>query len=98
LAGGAPGPGVMVEGVKEVKEDFYVARNIRKRRKNGWFLALLDFKNAENVVFYLKYLTKYTPKTFFEEYINFKIFCYLRRYGAIPVRSFRSHMPPSCPD
>jgi hypothetical protein len=30
-----------------------------------------------------KYLTKYTPETFFEEYINFTIFCYFRRCGVI---------------
>ncbi len=44
--------------------------------------ALIDLKIAENAVFFiLKYLTKYLPETFFEEYMNFKIFCYLRHCG-----------------
>ncbi len=38
------------------------------------FPALFVLKIAENAVFILKYLTKYIPETFFEEYINFKIF------------------------
>jgi hypothetical protein len=33
-------------------------------------------------------LIRYTPKMFFEEYIHFKIFCYFRRYGVLPVQSF----------
>ncbi len=32
-----------------------------------------------------KYFIRYTPKMFFQEYINFEIFCYLRRSGVIPV-------------
>jgi hypothetical protein len=31
---------------------------------------------------------------FFVEYINFKIFLYLRRCGVIPVQSFGSHIRP----
>ncbi len=42
----------------------------------------------------LKYLTRYTHETFFEEYINFKIFSYLSHCGVIPVRSFGSHIRP----
>ncbi len=56
LAGGVPGPGVAVEGVKEVKYDFKATRNIQKRRKNGRFPALIDLKNAKNAVFYFKVL------------------------------------------
>jgi hypothetical protein len=43
------------------------------------------------------YLTKYTPKTFFKEYIDFKIFLYLRRFGVISVQSFESHISPQPP-
>ncbi len=34
---------------------------------------------------------------FFEEYINFKIFCYLWCCGVIPVQSFGSHICPKPP-
>jgi hypothetical protein len=34
---------------------------------------------------------------FFEEYINFKKFCYLRHCGVIPVQSFGSHIHPQSP-
>jgi hypothetical protein len=51
LAGGLPGPGVVMEGVKEVKYDFYAAQNIQKRHKNGQFPALIDFKNGKTQCF-----------------------------------------------
>jgi hypothetical protein len=44
--------------------------------------------------FALKYLTRYTHETFFEEYINFKIFRNLSHCGVIPVRNFGSHIRP----
>jgi hypothetical protein len=56
-----PGPGVVgegVKGVKEVKEAFQAALNVRKRRKNSRFPALFDLKNSKNAVFYLKVLNK----------------------------------------
>jgi hypothetical protein len=53
-----PGLGVVVEGVLKVKQAFQAARNVQKRRKNGYFPALLDLKNAKNAVFYLKLLNK----------------------------------------
>jgi hypothetical protein len=37
--------------------------------------------------FIQKYLTRYIPEMFFEEYINFKIFNYLSHCGVIPVQS-----------
>jgi hypothetical protein len=37
-----------------------------------------------------KYLTRYTPDMFLEEYINFKI-------GTIPVQSLGSHIRPQPP-
>jgi hypothetical protein len=35
-----------------------------KWRQNSLFPALIDLKNAKNAIFTLKFLTKYTPKTF----------------------------------
>jgi hypothetical protein len=37
--------------------------------ENGRFPALLDKKSPKTLFFTSKYLTKYTSKTFFEEYI-----------------------------
>jgi hypothetical protein len=58
LAGGVPGPGVVVEGVIEVKQDIKAARNIWNMRKNSRFPALIDFLKCQNTVFYLKVLNK----------------------------------------
>jgi hypothetical protein len=59
LAGEVPGGGVGVEGVIEVIEVFQAGRRcIPKWRKNGRFPSLIDFKNAENAIFYLKVLNK----------------------------------------
>jgi hypothetical protein len=55
---GVPGLGVVVEGVTEVKQDFQATWNIRKRHKKGRFPALINIKNAENAVFYVKVLNK----------------------------------------
>jgi hypothetical protein len=46
-------------------------RNIRKRDVFPHFLA---HKSPNTPFLAQKYLTRYTPKTFFEDYINFKIF------------------------
>ncbi len=54
-------------------------------------------KKCQNAILNYNYLTKYTPKTFFEEYINFTNFCYLRRCGVIPGQSFGSHIRPQLP-
>jgi hypothetical protein len=46
-------------------------------------------KIAKNAVFFTyKYLTKYTPEMFFEEYIHFKNFSLLKGCGVILVQSF----------
>jgi hypothetical protein len=42
-----------------------------------------------------RYLTRYTPKTFLEEYINFKIFCYL---GIVELYLFKVSICLSRPD
>ncbi len=61
----------------------------------GSFLHLLT-KNRQKCCFYTKYLVIYTSKMFFEEYMNFKIFVYLRQCGVITVQSFRSHIGLTC--
>jgi hypothetical protein len=61
-------------------------------RKTASFPRVLTLKLPKTTFFTEKHLTKYTPKMFFEEYINFKIFCYLRHYGVITVQSLGSHI------
>jgi hypothetical protein len=58
---------------------------------------LMTFKMPITPFLLLKKYTKYTPETFFEEYIYFKFFGYLRCCGNIPVQSFRSHIRPQPP-
>ncbi len=77
MVGGVPGQGVVVEGVKGIKYAPHAARNIEKRQKTGGFLHFLACKLPKMLFFAQKYLTRYTPETFFEEYVNFKIFHYL---------------------
>ncbi len=62
--------------------------------KTDGFAQVLAYKQPKTPFFALKYLTRYTHETFFEEYINIKIFRYLSHCGVIPVRSFGSHIRP----
>ncbi len=94
LAGGVPGPGVVVESFIEVIYTFTAVRNSQKRRTTGSFKHVLAYKSPKMPFFALKYLTRYTHEMFFEEYINFKIFCNLSHCGVIPVQSFGSHIRP----
>jgi hypothetical protein len=64
---------------------------------NGRFPTLIDLKIAKNAVLYLKLVNKIYSRDFFEEYMNFKIFCYLRLGGVIPVQSFGSNIRPQPP-
>jgi hypothetical protein len=48
----------VVEGVKEVKQAFQAAQNVRKRHEKGSFPALIGLKITKTAIFYLKYLTK----------------------------------------
>jgi hypothetical protein len=66
--------------------------------KNGQFLAHIDLKIAESAIFHSKVLHKIYSKDVFEEYINFKIFRFLRHCGVIPVQSSGAYLPPSHPD
>jgi hypothetical protein len=69
----------------------HAAHNVRKRQKKGSFEHFLAYKFPKTLFFAQKFLTRYNPETFFEEYINFNIFCYLRHCGVIPILSFGSH-------
>jgi hypothetical protein len=97
FAGGVPGQGVVVEGVKEVKYT-PMAPGMYKNGKKGGFMHFLACK-LQKRRFLLKstYITIYTTETFFEEYINYKIFCYLRNCGVISVQSFGSQIGPQPP-
>jgi hypothetical protein len=63
----------------------------------GGFSLFLAYKSLKTPFFAQKYLTRYTPEMFFEEYISFKIFCYLRHCRVIPVQNFGSHIRPQPP-
>ncbi len=85
LAGGVPGPGVVVESFIEViytSQQYEIAKN---GKKTGSFANVLAYKSPKTPFFTLKYFTRYTHETFFEEYINIKIFRNLSHYGVIPV-------------
>jgi hypothetical protein len=49
-------------------------QKLQKGDENGWFPALFGIKIIENTVIPQKYLKRYTPEMFFEEYIIFKKF------------------------
>jgi hypothetical protein len=91
---------MVVEGIKGVQYAPMPPEMYKNSENTGSFPALFGLLNAENAIFHSKVLTRYTPETFFEEYVNFEIFCYLRHCGVIPVQSFRIHVrpTPSCLD
>ncbi len=94
LAGGVSGPGVVLEDSwKSYKpsQPYEIAKNGKKK---GGFAHVLAYKSPKTPFFALKYLTRYTHETFFEEYINIKNFRNLSHCGVIPVRSFGSHIRP----
>ncbi len=63
-------------------------------KKTGGFTHIFAYKSPKTPFFAIKYLTRYTHETFFEKYINFKIFRNLSHCGVIPVRIFGSHIRP----
>ncbi len=79
-----PGPGVVVERSYIPSQPYEIAKN---GEKTGGFAHVLAYKSPKTPFFDLKYFS-----TFFEEYINFKIFRNLSCCGVIPVRSFGSHI------
>ncbi len=69
IGGGVPGQGVVVEEIKGVK---YAPMPLKytKQQKYRQFRAHLAYKSLKTSFFPQKYLTRYTPETCFEEYIN----------------------------
>jgi hypothetical protein len=65
LAGGVPGQGVVVVAVKGV-EYAPIPPGMYENSKKTAFPTLFGY----TLFFAQKYLTRYTPETFFEEYIN----------------------------
>jgi hypothetical protein len=61
--------------------------------KTDGFADVLAYKSPKTPFFAQKYLTRYTPETFFEDYTNFEAH-YLSHCRVIPVQSFRSHIRP----
>jgi hypothetical protein len=60
--------------------------------ENGQIPAILAKKLPKTALFTQKYFIRYTPKMFFEEYINFKSLYYLRRCEVISIQSFGSQI------
>ncbi len=75
----------------KLSQQYEIAKN---GEKTGGFAHVLAYDSPKTPFFALKYLTRYTHETFFEEYIYFTIFCNLSHCGVIPVRSFGSHIRP----
>jgi hypothetical protein len=97
LAGGVPGPGVVVERFIEViyipSQPYEIAKN---GKKTGGFPHVLAYKSPQTPFYALKYLTRYTHETFFEEHINFKIFSLLKPLRSYTCSKFRkSYTPPA---
>ncbi len=90
-AGGVPGLGVVVERSYIPSQPYEIAKNGEKR---AGFAYVFAYNSPKTPFFALKYLTRYTHETFFEEYVNITIFRNLSHCGVIPVRSFGSHIRP----
>jgi hypothetical protein len=94
LAGGVPGPGVVVESFIEViyipSQPYEIAKN---GEKMGGFAHVLAYNSQKTLFFALKYLTRYTHEMFFEEHTNFEGY-YFSRCRDIPLQSFGSHIRP----
>jgi hypothetical protein len=71
LAGGVPGHGVVVERSYIPSQPYKIAKN---GEKTGGFAHVLAYNSPKTPFFALKYLTRYTHETFFEEYINLTFF------------------------
>jgi hypothetical protein len=71
LAGGVPGQGVVVEGVKYVPKPPEMYEN---GDKTCGFPALIDLKIAKNAVFYLKVLNKISFREILGRIYVLKIF------------------------
>jgi hypothetical protein len=90
LAGGVPGPGVVVERSYIPSQPYEIAKN---SKKTGGFAHVLAYKSLKTPFFAQKYFTRYTHETFFEECTNFQAH-YLSHCRFIPLQSFGSHIRP----
>ncbi len=63
-------------------QPYEIAKN---GEKTGGFAHVFAYKSPKTAFFAIKYLTRYTHETFFEEYINLKIFRNLSHCRVIPV-------------
>jgi hypothetical protein len=73
-----PGPGVMVERSYLPSQPYEIAKN---GEKTGGFTHVFAYKSPKTPFFAIKYLTRYTHETFFEEYINLTSFRNLSHCG-----------------
>ncbi len=71
LAGGVPGPGVVVERSYMPSQPYEIAKYVKKM---AGFAHVLAYNSPKTPFFALKYLTRYTHEMFFEEYIILKFF------------------------
>ncbi len=95
IGGGVPGLGVVVESFIEViytvpSQRYEKAKN---SEKTGGFTHVLAYNSRKTLFFALKYFTRYTHETFFDEHTNFEGY-YLSRCRDIPLQSFGSHIRP----
>jgi hypothetical protein len=95
--GGVPRVGGGGGGSQKSQIRPHVPQNVRKQQKNGDFVHFSAYKLLKSPFFAQKYLTRYTTKTFFKEYINFEIFVYLRHCGVMYTCSkfWKSYTPPA---
>jgi hypothetical protein len=71
-----------------LEKQYEIAKN---GEKTGGFAHVFAYKSLKTPFFALKYLTRFTHETFFEEYTNFEAH-YLSRCRDIPLQSFGSHI------
>jgi hypothetical protein len=72
IGGGSARPGGGCGGGHKSQISLPSHLKYTKTAKNGRFRHILAYKLPNTPIFAQKYLTRYTQKTFFEEYINFK--------------------------
>ncbi len=91
IDGGSSQPGSGGRGSQRSQNRLPSRPECIKRCQNSQFHILLDFKIGKNAIFHLK---EYTPDFFLRNILIFKIFCYFRSCGVMPVQSFGSHICP----
>ncbi len=96
IGGGSVRPGGGGGGSQRSQTSLLSCRVCAKTAPKQQFPSLIDLL-TKTPFFFLKVLNKIYFHDDFEEYINFKIFCFLWHCGVIPVQSFRSHIRPQPP-